>query len=152
MTFQGWQWEELSDTNEKGCDNGDFDESESFYADSDYAKDTPKQMPKALLRGFQNHPPGGRLAPMPDSDSYKKARKSNRPTSQCSTDSNFSSISGVIYGQQRQQRVNKRKPSQQQKSRTVVMKDHKIYSTFKPAGTEENSSTATCTNLGELLF
>ena len=32
--FTVWNWEELSDDNEndKGCDNGDFDESESFYA------------------------------------------------------------------------------------------------------------------------
>ena len=56
----------MSDDNEndKGCENGDYDENESFYAgDSEYTtKDTPKQMPKAL----RNHPPGGRLAPTPD--------------------------------------------------------------------------------------
>ena len=61
----GWDWEDISDNNEndKGCDtNIDFDDSESFYAESEYAKDTPKQTPKAL----RNHPPGGRLAPTPD--------------------------------------------------------------------------------------
>ena len=58
--------------NDKGCDNGDFDETESFYADSEYAtKDTPKQMPKAL----RNHPPGGRLAPTPDDFQVKHSLK-----------------------------------------------------------------------------
>ena len=60
--FSGWEWEEMSDNNDKGCETGDFDDTESFYADSEYAKDTPKQTPKAL----RNHPPGGRLAPTPD--------------------------------------------------------------------------------------
>ena len=58
----GWnvEWDEISD---KGCDNGE-DESELY---SDYnAKDTPKQMPKALQQ-LRNHlPAGGRLAPTPD--------------------------------------------------------------------------------------
>ena len=75
LVRSGWNWEELSDDNENdkaGCDNGDFDETESFYADSEYAtKDTPKQMPKAL----RNHPPGGRLAPTPDDFQVKYSLK-----------------------------------------------------------------------------
>ena len=94
--FTGWNWEELSDDNEndKGCDNGDFDESESFYAgtylaifeldfkenifkilnyfiyfifsgDSEYAG-TTKDTPKQMPKALRNHPSGGRLAPTPD--------------------------------------------------------------------------------------
>ena len=53
----GWEWDDLSDDEEdKGCENGD----DSFYTESEYTKDTPKQMPKALKN------PGVRLAPTPD--------------------------------------------------------------------------------------
>ena len=58
LIFSGWEWEDLSeDEEDKGCENGD----ESFYAESEYTKDTPKQIPKALKNSG-----GGRLAPTPD--------------------------------------------------------------------------------------
>lgn len=58
LIFLGWEWEDLSeDEEDKGCENGD----ESFYAESEYTKDTPKQIPKALKNSG-----GGRLAPTPD--------------------------------------------------------------------------------------
>ena len=58
IIFSGWEWEDLSeDEEDKGCENGD----ESFYAESEYTKDTPKQIPKALKNSG-----GGRLAPTPD--------------------------------------------------------------------------------------
>ena len=56
--FVGWEWEDLSDDDEdKGCENGE----DSYYAESEYTKDTPKVMPKALKNN-----PGVRLAPTPD--------------------------------------------------------------------------------------
>ena len=73
----------------------------------------------------------------------KSVRKLGRPVSQCSTDSNFSSISGIIYGQhhrsKRQPKLPKSRKQHQQKH------DHKIYSTFKPT----NKDAETC---GELFF
>lgn len=161
--------------NELGCDERDileedFDDDdeeydeESYYADSDFAdvvakattttkQDTPKQVPKALL---QRLPPGGRLAPTPDGytphGTPKGGRKklTSRPTSVCSTDSNFSSVSGIMYGQSHQhqspkgyrkrmirngvtavKRWSRDKPDQQQQQ--------KIYSTFRPPHEQEQS-------------
>lgn len=106
----------MSETNDKGCDQGDFEENESFYADSEYTKDTPKQMPKALK--------GVRMD--------KPRKLNNRPVSQCSTDSNFSSISGVIYG--------RRVPKKRLPSKRRSQENHKIYSTFKPANEEHSGN------------
>ena len=65
LIFSGWEWEDLSeDEEDKGCENGD----ESFYAESEYTKDTPKQIPKALKNSG-----GGRLAPTPDDFQVKYA-------------------------------------------------------------------------------
>ncbi len=147
--FAGWEWDEdMSDSNDKGCENiGDFEDTESFYADSEFAKDTPKQMPKALLRN--QHPPGGRPAPTPDdfanSPSKSAARgRHKRPVSQCSTDSNFSSISSVIYGRKLNGNGNRRSGqkivSASAKKRHLQLKDNKIYSTFKPTNQEDDEN------------
>jgi len=168
---QGWnEWDEISD---KGCENGE-DDSE-FYAerdDSDYhAKDTPKQMPKALQQ-LRNHlPAGGRLAPTPDDfqsssncGTPRSSRKISRPVSQCSTDSNFSSISGIIYGQSpirsRHNQHNQRKlkmPGVAKSSRSSrgsrKSSNEKIYSTFKPPeNTEEGGNTVTTGEFFVLFF
>ena len=79
-------------------------------------------------------------------------RKMSRPVSQCSTDSNFSSISGVIYGHHhrhyphnhRKMANNKRdlhhKMPQNRRKTQQQIKDHKIYSTFKPPVTPEENN------------
>ena len=75
LLILGWEWDEeneneMENLSDKGCETG---EQDLFY-NSDYAKDTPKQLPKAL----RNHlPPGGRLAPTPDDFQVKPVKPQN---------------------------------------------------------------------------
>ena len=94
----------------------------------------------------------------------RSSRKISRPVSQCSTDSNFSSISGIIYGQSpirsRHNQHNQRKlkmPGVAKSSRSSrgsrKSSNEKIYSTFKPPeNTEEGGNTVTTGEFFVLFF